>query len=247
MADKTRLDQYLHSHGLAESRTQAAALIMSGQVQVDGRRIDKPGWQLDANSEVDIEVKAPIKYVSRAGFKLESANEKFKLDFKGKVVLDVGSSTGGFSDFVLQQGAKRVYAVDVGTNQLHERIRGSSKVVVMEKTDIREAALPEAADIAVIDVSFISLRQILPSVARLIKPEGVIVAMCKPQFEAGVKDASKHKGVIKNDRLRRSILKDFESWARNYYQVVDKADSSVSGAKGNVERFYLLKSLKPSN
>ncbi|MEX0668723.1 MAG: TlyA family RNA methyltransferase [Candidatus Saccharimonadales bacterium] len=241
MSNKTRLDHLLHQLGLTESRSQAATLIMAGKVKIRDRVIDKPGWQVSDIDATDIEILQPLRYVSRAGLKLESANDKFKLDFKDKIVLDTGSSTGGFSDYVLQQGAAKVYAVDVGTNQLHERIRSNPKVVTMEKTDIREANIPERADIALIDVSFISLKQVLPSVSKLIKPQGFIVAMCKPQFEAGVKDVSKHKGVIKNDKLRREILKGFETWARQYYQIIDKADSLVSGAKGNVERFYLLK------
>ncbi|MEX0934560.1 MAG: TlyA family RNA methyltransferase [Candidatus Saccharimonadales bacterium] len=241
MSAKTRLDHLLYKLGFTESRSQATALIMSGKVKIKDRIIDKPGWQVGDIDTDDIEILQPLRYVSRAGLKLESANDKFKLDFKSKIVLDTGSSTGGFSDYALQQGAAKIYAVDVGTNQLHERIRSNPKVITMEKTDIREADIPEPADIGLVDVSFISLKQVLPSVFKFIKPQGFVVAMCKPQFEAGVKDATKHKGVIKNDRLRREILKDFEAWARQYYQVVDKADSLISGAKGNIERFYLLK------
>lgn len=241
---KTRLDQLLAEKGLVETRNQAQAIIMAGKVFVDGVRRDKPGWQ--TVDDVDVRVEAGPRYVSRAGGKLESADKKFKINFKDKVVLDVGSSTGGFTDYALQNGAAKVYAVDVGTHQLHEKLRFDSRVVVMEKTDIRQARLPEPADIAVIDVSFISLRLVLPSVAQLIKPGGVIAAMVKPQFEAGVKDASKHKGVIKNDTIRRRILKDFEDWARqNGFRVLDKSDSEVSGAKGNIERFYLLKRVRP--
>lgn len=287
---KKRLDQLLAERGLAETRTKAQALIMSGIVYVEGERRDKPGWQTDDNAEIYIK-EAP-RYVSRAGAKLASANQKFQLDLRGLIVLDIGSSTGGFTDYALQHGAKRVYAVDVGKNQLHEKLRADERVVVMEQTDIRDLApvsmqtntqpldsargrqvtistaqsarnvpgraegdgpaskfqlpnsksLPELTDMAVIDVSFISLQLVLPYVAQHIKPSGNVVAMCKPQFEAGVKDATKHKGVIKNDRLRRDILKKFEAWLKqNGFIVQDKADSTVKGAKGNAERFYLLK------
>ncbi len=238
---KKRLDVLLVEKGLLESRNIAQRLIMAGKVEVEGVRRDKPGWQVE--EDADITVKSGPQFVSRAGMKLASVAEKFNLDFKDKKVLDVGSSTGGFSDFALQQGAERVYAVDVGTHQLHERIRGNPRVVVMERTDIRDANLPEAVDIVLIDVSFISLREVLPHVKQFLHQESLAVAMCKPQFEAGVKDASKHKGVIKNDTLRRRILKSFEQWLiGNSYAVIDKADSKLSGAKGNIERFYLLKS-----
>jgi 23S rRNA (cytidine1920-2'-O)/16S rRNA (cytidine1409-2'-O)-methyltransferase len=160
-------------------------------------------------------------------------------------VLDIGSSTGGFTDFALQNGAERVYAVDVGTNQLDGRLRGNEKIVLMEKTDIRAVrSLPEKVDIVLADVSFISLRKILPGIANLLRPSAQIVAMVKPQFEADKQTASKHKGVIKNDRIRREILKDFEQWSREYFVIDDKADSGVAGAKGNVERFYLLRPAK---
>lgn len=238
---KQRLDHILVEKGLAESRSQAEALIMSGVVFVDGVRRDKPGFHTEKTA--DIYVQSPPQYVSRAGAKLASANNKFNLDFRGAVVLDVGSSTGGFSDYAVQQGAGKVYAVDVGTNQLHEKLRADDRVVVMERTDIREASLPERADIGVVDVSFISLRAVLPYVAHHITPGGYIIAMCKPQFEAGVKDATKHKGIIKNDRLRRDILKRFDLWLTHTgFAVRDKADSNVKGAKGNVERFYLIQS-----
>lgn len=236
---KKRLDQLLFERGLSDSRSKASALIMSGNVYVEGVRRDKPGWQVV--DDTTITIKESPQYVSRAGQKLASANEKLKLDMHGKTVLDIGSSTGGFSDYCLQNGAQKIYAVDVGTHQLHERLRNDPRVVVMEQTDIRNAQLPEKVDIVVADVSFISLRQIIPVIGRFIKPDGSILVMCKPQFEAGAAEASKHKGVIKNDTLRRRILKDFEDWLKQHgYRVRGKADSEVSGSKGNIERFYLL-------
>lgn len=164
------------------------------------------------------------------------------MSFKDCVVLDVGSSTGGFTDFALQHGAKKVIAVEVGKGQLHPSLRTDEQIELHEQTDIRDIKeLSAVPDIVVIDVSFISLRDILPHVASLVDKHAVIVAMVKPQFEAG--NTSKHKGIIKNDKIRRDILKDFETWSRRFFITLGKADSLVAGANGNVERFYKLKRL----
>ena len=241
-ASKTRLDQFLTEGGFVESRTKAAALIMAGQVKVDGKVVDKAGYFVKPDAKIII--KQLPKYVSRGGEKLESANKKFKINFKNPVVLDVGSSTGGFSDYALQNGAKKVYAVDVGTGQLDYSLRTNPKVEVMERTDIRSVTkLDDEPDIVVIDVSFISLRIVLPAVANLVNPETYVIAMAKPHFEADYKTASKHKGVIKNETVRRQILKNVESFLKKDFFIADKADSEVHGAKGNIERFYLLKKL----
>jgi 23S rRNA (cytidine1920-2'-O)/16S rRNA (cytidine1409-2'-O)-methyltransferase len=169
--------------------------------------------------------------------------ELLGLDFKGKTILDVGSSTGGFTDYALQHGAKKVFAVDVGTEQLHPSLRGNPAVELHEKTDIRDFYLPdEKPDVIVIDVSFISLREILPHLAKNLSGKNTqIAAMLKPQFEAGKNQTN--KGIIKNDAVRRQVLKDFETWAKQYFVIQDKRDSDVHGAKGNQERFYLLKPL----
>lgn len=213
---------------------------MTGRVRVDGKKIDKAGYFVKPESKIEI-IPGP-KYVSRAGGKLESVAGKLKLDFTGKIVMDVGSSTGGFTDFALQNGALKVYAIDVGTNQLDSKLRSDPRVISMEKTDIRNVAnLPETPDIVVVDVSFISLRLVLPAIAKLVGPETQIVAMAKPHFEADRRTASMHKGVIKNDTIRRAILKELENWfGANGFVIKDKADSAVAGMKGNVERFYLL-------
>lgn len=179
-------------------------------------------------------------YVSRGGLKLESLDKALKLNFKDKVVLDVGSSTGGFTDYALKHGAKRVVSVDSGTNQMHISLRNNPKVELHEKTDIREFTTNQTFDIILIDVSFISLRQILPSIKTFCGPQTLVVAMLKPQFETTAKD-QKNRGVIKNERIRRQILKDFEIWAQKLFKIVAKADSKITGQKGNLERFYQLK------
>lgn len=239
---KIRLDQAVLERGLAASRTKAAALIMAGQVKVDGKMQDKAGFFVDEDNY--IEVLSPPPYVSRGGEKLASVAAKLGLDFKGKVVLDVGSSTGGFTDYALQHGAARVYAIDVGTGQLDYRLRNDPKVIVMERTDIRDVKeLPDKIDIVVIDVSFISLRLVMPAVTRLSDKNTKIVAMAKPHFEADYVTASKHKGVIKNDTIRRNILKQVELQLRQNFRILDKADSQVLGRKGNKERFFLIQKI----
>lgn len=179
------------------------------------------------------------EYVSRAALKLDSAATKLGLDFKDKTVLDVGSSTGGFTDYALKHGATRVIAVDLGTNQLHPSLRLNPKVELHEKTDIRDFNTPASVDIILIDASFISLRKILPAMAEFCSKNTQIAAMIKPQFEAQSKDLN--KGIIKNDSIRRRIFKDFEIWVKDYFIVKAKADSDVAGSRGNQERFYLLK------
>lgn len=238
---KQRLDQAITLAGLVASRSQAESYIKLGQVTVNGQVVTKPGALVDQAD--DLKVTAEDQYVSRAALKLKSAAEIFKFDFTGLTVLDVGSSTGGFTQYALQHGAKKVIAVDVGTDQLHPTLRTDSRIELHEKTDIRDFMTDRPIDLAVCDVSFISLRQILPHVAQLVGPKGEILAMVKPQFEAGQSDL-KHKGVIKNDKMRRDILKAFEDWARVSFVLTDKADSAVAGAKGNQERFYRLRSIK---
>jgi len=259
---KYRLDQLLADKGLVRSRSQAESFIKLGQVRVNGTILTKPGTLV--SDAADIKLHAKEQYVSRAGLKLESVAKSLKLSFKHKIVLDVGSSTGGFTDFALKNGAAKVYAVDVGTNQLHPTLRGNERIELHEQTNILEVGrlnleaggkknytlhspqpsfrvlIPEP-DIVVIDVSFVSLRDLLPHISMLCGPSTQVVAMCKPQFEAG--NSAKHKGVIKNDKMRRDILKNFEQWVMQYFTITHKADSEVSGAKGNTERFYLLRGL----
>jgi len=235
---KQRLDSELVRRGLVSTRSQAESYIKLGKVQVDGKVIAKPGFFVKPESA--IKLTQAEQYVSRAGLKLASVAKVLNLDFTDKIVLDVGSSTGGFTDYALQHGAKKVIAVDVGTKQLHPSLIDNPKIELHEQTDIRNFITKVDLDVVLIDVSFISLRQILPSVYNLLSLNSKIVAMLKPQFEAG--DSSKHKGVVKNDAMRREIIKDFENWAKKLFVIINKADSQVSGAKGNQERFYLLKS-----
>ncbi len=236
---KQRLDLEIVRRGICESRSQSENWIKLGHVTVDGKIINKPGHFVSPQSEIILV--AEEKYVSRAGLKLASVAKVLKLDFKDKIILDIGSSTGGFTDYALQHGARKVYAVDVGTDQLHPSLRSDDRIELHEKTDIRDFNLQvDKPDIIVMDVSFISLRDILPHVHNSLSVEDTqIVAMVKPQFEAGRNQVN--KGVIKNDSVRRQILRDFEDWAKNLFVIIDKRDSEVAGAKGNQERFYLLK------
>lgn len=239
MSVKQRLDQVLVERGLVATRSQAESWIRLGKVFVDGKAVAKPGYFV--SDEQRVELKTEEQYVSRAGLKLASVAKMLGLDFRNKVMLDVGSSTGGFTDYALQHGAKKVIAVDVGTDQLHPSLLGHPKIELHEQTDIRDMReLSSTPDIVVIDVSFISLREILPHIAKLCTKQTEIIAMLKPQFEATAAHL-KHKGVIKNDRIRRDILKGFEAWARQHFVILDKADSQIAGAKGNLERFYKLK------
>jgi 23S rRNA (cytidine1920-2'-O)/16S rRNA (cytidine1409-2'-O)-methyltransferase len=237
---KQRLDQALAVRGITTSRSQAESWVKLGRVMVNGKPAKKPGQMVDEADTLTLD--APERYVSRAGLKLASVASKFRVSFKDAVVLDVGSSTGGFTDYALQHGARRVYAVDVGTDQLHPSLRGDLRIELHEKTDIRNFAPSETPDIVVIDVSFVSLQDILPSVAKVVGPQTAILAMVKPQFEA-TRHQIGSSGVIKNDSVRRQILKDFETWAKQYFVTVDKADSEVSGARGNKERFYYLRAI----
>jgi len=239
---KLRLDIELTKRGLAASRSQAESWVKLGKVTVDGKTVTKPGHFVREDSVLKLNVSE--QYVSRAGLKLASVAKLLKLDFAGKTVLDVGSSTGGFTDYALKHGAKKVYAVDVGTDQLHPSLRQNPAIELHEKTDIRDFYLQdEKPDIIVIDVSFISLREILPHLLReLSASKTQIAAMVKPQFEAERSQLGS-SGVIKNDTVRRNILKEFEAWTKRYFIIVDKADSDVHGARGNKERFYLLRPL----
>ena len=234
---KQRLDVALASRGLVASRSQAESYIKLGKVRVNGKILNKSS--ILVGDEDKLEVEQGEQYVSRAALKLASVTSKLGLDFEGKVVLDAGSSTGGFTDYALRRGAAKVIAVDVGTDQLHPSLRTDSRVELHEKTDIRQFVPETAPDMVLMDLSFISLRLVLPHIAEIANNDTEVVAMLKPQFEASPRDVN--KGIIKNDSVRRRILRDFEEWVKQYFVIRDKADSEVAGAKGNKERFYLLK------
>lgn len=240
MQSKQRLDVELVQRGLVQSRSQAENYVKLGVVYVNKKVIQKAGTPVTETDVIDVQTVG--QYVSRAGLKLASVAEKLHVNFQNKTVLDVGSSTGGFTDYALQHGAKKVFAVDVGTNQLHSSLRQDKRIELHEKTDIRYFTPTQPVDIVVIDVSFISLREILPHIATIIQPETEIIAMLKPQFEAG--RGQTNKGVVKNNTVRRKIVADFEIWSERYFTISDKRDSEVAGQKGNIERFYLMKTIR---
>lgn len=239
--NKIRLDELLELKGKTKTRSKAEKYIKMGFVSVNGKVVIKPGLKYDKNA--DVKITSEKLYVSRAGFKLDSVMRPLGLNFKDKVVLDVGSSTGGFSDLAIQHGAAKIIAVDVGTAQMDEELKTNKKIELREQTDIRDVTkLSQPVDIVLIDVSFISIRKVLEHLPKIIEPKGKIVAMVKPQFESN--DAQKNKGVIKNAAIRRKILKEFEMWVSSTYKILNKSDSQITGDKGNLERFYLLQLLR---
>ena len=238
---KQRLDKALVDRRLVSTRSQADNFIRLGYVYLNKKVAQKSGVMVSDTDKITLE-KAET-YVSRAGLKLASVAKYFKLNFQDKTVLDIGSSTGGFTDYSLRHGAKKVFAVDVGTDQLHPSLRSNPKIILNEKTDIRDFYTDAVIDVIVGDVSFISLREILPHVAsELMNESTTLIAMVKPQFEAGRQQTN--KGIVKNDKVRRQVLTDFENWAKKYFVILDKKDSEVAGSKGNLERFYKLKLAK---
>ena len=237
--NKERLDVALVRRGLAQSREKARALIMAGQVYLGDRLVDKPGLLVPLDAAYRIaEASDELKYVSRGGLKLEKALDAFALDPAGLVALDVGASTGGFTDCLLKRGAARVYALDVGRGQLAWTLRNDPRVMVMEHTNIRYVtALPEPVQCAVIDVSFISLRLVLPSVAALLMPEAWVVALVKPQFEAGKAEVDRGAGIISDPAVHTRVLEELQAWipAHTPFQVQGLTDSPIYGRDGNRE------------
>jgi 23S rRNA (cytidine1920-2'-O)/16S rRNA (cytidine1409-2'-O)-methyltransferase len=236
--NRMRLDQALVERQLVRTRSQAESYIKLGEVQIAGKIVTKPSTIVSTDTIIKLTIKE--QYVSRAALKLASVATTLKLDFRDKVMLDIGSSTGGFTEYALKQGAKKVIAVEVGKDQLHPTLHGNPQIELHEQTDIRNFQTDQKIDLIVADVSFISLREILPAILKLSQQQTQIALMVKPQFEATASNL-KHKGVIKNDHMRRDILKSFEEYASRYFVIQAKADSAISGSKGNIERFYLLK------
>ena len=247
---KIRLDVLLVERGLAESRTQAQALIMAGQVRVAGQVALKPATTVDASATLTVD--SGPRFVSRGGEKLDAALEAFAIDVNGLVCADVGASTGGFTDCLLQRGAAKVYAIDVGKGILHWKLRNDLRVVVMEQTNARfVASLPERAGLVTVDASFISLKILLPVIKRWIFPspltpppqeEGDIVALIKPQFEAGKKDVSRGDGVIRDPEIHKQVLLNVLGFARNEgFAIRGLIKSPLLGPKGNAEFLVWLR------
>jgi 23S rRNA (cytidine1920-2'-O)/16S rRNA (cytidine1409-2'-O)-methyltransferase len=238
MKIKKRLDVLLTEQGYADSRTKAQAIIMAGQVYVDGQKADKPG--ISYPETVSIEVRGDVcPYVSRGGLKLEKALRDFGVKPEGYVCSDSGASTGGFTDCLLQQGAKKVFAIDVGYGQLDWKIRSDERVVVMERTNIRYVTpedLGEPLDLSVVDVSFISLKIVLPAIKNLLKSgEGQVLCLIKPQFEAG-KDKVGKKGVVREPATHQEVLDDFVALADSLnFHILGLTFSPVKGPEGNIE------------
>ena len=242
-APKQRLDELLVARGLAPTRAQAKALIMTGRVRHGTERLEKPGKEYPADYELSLD--QPPRFVSRGGEKLAAFLEKFPVDLTGAHVLDVGASTGGFTDCALQAGATSATCVDVGHGQLHEKIRRDPRVINLEKTNARHLApggLPRANyDIVVMDLSFISLKSVLPSVWPFLRPGGSLIALVKPQFEAGKAEVDKGEGIIRDDAVRARVLAGVRDFALRELPgagLIGEMECPVHGADGNRE--YLL-------
>ena len=245
---KMRLDVLLVNRGLAESREKAKAVIMEGKVFVKGQREDKAGAMFDEAAPIEIHGQK-LKYVSRGGLKLEKAVEHFDLKLEGKVCMDVGSSTGGFTDCMLQHGAAKVYAVDVGTNQLDWKLRSDPRVVCMEKTNIRyllPEQLDEKPEFASIDVAFISLTKVLRPVRELLTPDGQVAALIKPQFEAGREKVGK-KGVVREKSTHLEVIRQVLTFAWTAgFDILALEFSPIKGPEGNIEYLaWLQKTDRP--
>ncbi len=238
---KRRLDNLLLERGIVQSRERAKGLILSGDVRVNGNPVNKAGTLIDENAE--IEITKDIPYVSRGGLKLEKAIKEFNINVKDKAAIDVGASTGGFTDCLIQYGAKKVYAVDVGYGQLAWKLRNDPRVVVIERKNIRyikPSDIGEPVDIATIDVSFISLKLVLPVVKNLLKENGEIIALIKPQFEIGKGEVGKG-GIVREKEKHEKVISEIKSFAIDLgFKVSNVTESPIAGQKGNVEFLIYL-------
>ncbi len=243
MGKKIRLDVLLTEKGLASSRQKAQALIMAGDVFVNGQRSDKPGTAVPEDAPVEVRGNA-MPYVSRGGWKLEKAMKTWPITLEGKICADIGASTGGFTDCMLQNGAEKVYAVDVGYGQLDWKLRSDSRVICLERTNARyltREQIPDELDFVSIDVSFISLNLIFPAVYALLKDGGEIACLIKPQFEAGREKVGK-KGVVRDPAVHREVLEAFLKYAKdNNFTVVGINYSPIRGPEGNIEYLGFLR------
>ncbi len=240
---KIRLDVLLVERGLAETRTRARALVLAGEVFRGEERLERPGAMLSPDEP--LRVNAPLRFVSRGGEKLDGALRELGVEVSGRVCVDVGASTGGFTDCLLQRGAAKVYAVDVGEAQLAARIASEPRVVVRDRTNARYLKaqdFAEAIELAVVDASFIGVEKLLPALARVLAPGATLLALIKPQFEAGRSAATRHKGVIRDAPLRAGLIaKAVSQVASAGFDVVAGVDSALAGPKGNVEYFVLAR------
>ena len=237
MKVKKRLDVLLVEQGYADTRTKAQAIIMSGLVYVDGQKADKPGTSYEETVQIEVR-SGGCPYVSRGGLKLEKALKDFGVDPTGFVCSDSGASTGGFTDCLLQQGASKVFAIDVGYGQLDWKIRSDPRVVVMERTNVRYVTpeqLGEPLDLSVIDVSFIGLEIVLPTIKNLLKPTGQVLCLIKPQFEAGKENVGK-KGVVREPKIHKMVLDNFVELVHSLgFKILGLTFSPVKGPEGNIE------------
>ena len=237
--DKQRLDVLLFQRSLAQSRSHAQALIMEGVVYVNGQKADKPGTSFKSDVIIDVK-KSSMKYVSRGGLKLEAALEYFEIDVSDKIALDIGASTGGFTDCLLQNGAKKVYAVDVGYGQLDWKLRNDSRIVSMEKVNARHMKaedIPESIDIIVMDVSFISLTKIITAVIPFLKPGGMLIALIKPQFEVGKGEVGKG-GIIRDKNKHNEVINKIKKYVQDLdfnFNIRGVILSPILGTQGNKE------------
>ncbi len=242
MADKERLDVLLVERNLVSSRERAKALIMAGEVYVDGMKEDKAGTKIDIKSEITLK-SAEMKYVSRGGFKLEKAVNEFGVELKDKICMDIGASTGGFTDCMLQNGAKKVYSIDVGYGQFAWKLRNDKRVVCLEKTNIRyitEEQVPDKPDFASVDVSFISLTKVIPPALNVMSDDASLVCLIKPQFEAGREKVGK-KGVVKDIQVHKDVIRKIIDFAVEIQlNVLNISFSPIKGPEGNIEYLILL-------
>lgn len=240
---KARLDQLLFERGLTESRERARTTIMSGLVFVNGQRVDKPGTPVDPEAKIELHGEA-LPFVSRGGFKLDKALKVFPVDPAGKTCLDCGASTGGFTDVLLQHGAKKVYAVDVGYGQLAWKLRTDERVVNLERTNLRyvtQEQIPEPIELAVMDVSFISIRLVIPAVKALLCPDADFICLIKPQFEAGREDVGK-KGVVRDSAVHERVIREILDFVPEAgLSAVGLDYSPIKGPEGNIEYLCHLK------
>ena len=247
---KIRLDQLVVKKGLAPSREKAKAYIMSGIVYVNGQKEDKAGDVFDEERITSVEVRGQtLKYVSRGGLKLEKAINEFSLNLEGKICMDIGASTGGFTDCMLQNHALKVYSIDVGHGQLDWKLRNDERVVCMEKTNFRymePGDIPDEPDFASVDVSFISLEKILPPAYRLLKEDGQMVCLIKPQFETTKENVGK-KGVVRDKHIHEKVVLDTVTFAINHgFQLLDLSYSPIRGPEGNIEYLMYIQKCAPN-